>query len=137
VIAPLLIEHSVDGQGFKVHLEQRHGFLRAYVHDGRDSLAVSQAMWSLLADQCRAHGATRLLVVEDLEGTVEPEYIDAVIATMAEVGFGRIRTAFVEMQDDLQGSEMGSIIASERGVQVFVTNDEFVARHWLMYGDDR
>jgi hypothetical protein len=137
LIAPQLIEHTVDGQGFKVSLEHRPGFLRAYVHDGRDSLAVSQAMWTLLADQCRAHKASRLLVIEDLEGTVEPEHIDAVIATMADVGFGQIRTAFVEMQDDLQGSEMGSIIASERGVQVFVTNDEFVARHWLLYGDDR
>ena len=135
MIAPTLVEHDADGQRFKVRIDQHHGYLRAYVHDGRDSLDVSKAMWSLLADHCRTHGARRLLVVEDLDGTVAPELIDQVIAHMADEGFADIRTAFVEMQDDLQGSELGSILASERGVQVYVTNDEFVARHWLMYGE--
>ena len=135
MIAPTLVEHDADGQRFKVRIEQQHGYLRAYVHDGRDSLEVSIAMWKLLAEQCAKHGARRLLVVEDLDGTVAPELIDQVIAHMADEGFADIRTAFVEMQDDLQGSELGSILASERGVQVYVTNDEFVARHWLMYGE--
>ena len=131
MIAPTLL----DGEGFKVRLEQHHGYLRAYVHDGRDSLAVSIAMWKLLAEQCARHGAKRLLVVEDLESTVDREDVEKVIDAMATFGFASIRTAFVEMQDDLQGSEHGSILASERGVQVYVTNDEFVARHWLMYGE--
>ena len=131
MIAPVLI----DGEGFKVRLEHQYGYLRAYVHDGRDSLAVSIAMWKLLAEQCALHGAKRLLVVEDLESTVDAADIDKVIDAMAEFGFARIRTAFVEMQDDIQGSELGSILASERGVRVHVSNDEVVARHWLMYGD--
>ena len=131
MIAPIL----VDGEGFKVRIEQQHGYLRAYVHGGRDSLAVSIAMWKLLAEQCALHGAKRLLVVEDLESTVDAADIDKVIDAMAEFGFARIRTAFVEMQDDIQGSELGSILASERGVRVHVSNDEVVARHWLMYGD--
>ena len=132
MIAPVL----VDGEGFKVRIEQQHGYLRAYVHDGRDSVAVSIAMWKLLSEQCALHGAKRLLVVEDLESTVDPDDIGKVIDAMAEFGFARIRTAFVEMQDDLQGSELGSILASERGVRVHVSNSEVVARHWLMYGDD-
>ena len=131
MIAPVL----VDGEGFKVRIEQQHGYLRAYVHGGRDSLAVSIAMWKLLAEQCALHGAKRLLVVEDLESTVDPDDIGKVIDAMAEFGFARIRTAFVEMQDDLQGSELGSILASKRGVRVHVSNDEVVARHWLMYGN--
>ena len=135
LIAPTLVEHAAAGQAFKVRFEQHHGSVRAYVPDGRDSLEVSVAMWHLLGEHCRAHGATRLLVVEDLDGTVPFEQIDAVIAAMADAGFGAIRTAFVELQDDLQGSEHGSILASERGVEVYVTNDEFVARHWLMYGE--
>jgi len=135
LIAPTLVEHDAAGQPFKVRFEQHHGYVRAYVHEGRDSLEVSIAMWQMLGTYCRAHGATRLLVVEDLDGTVPLEQVDTVIAAMADAGFGAIRTAFVELQDDLQGSEHGSILASERGVQVYVTNDEFVARHWLMYGE--
>ena len=134
MIAPILVEHDVDGQGFKVRFEQQHGYLRAYVHEGRDCLDVSIAMWRLLAEHCRQHGVRKLLVIEDLDGTVPPDQIEVVIDAMADFGFANIRTAFVELQDDLQGSELGSILASERGVEVYVTNDEFVARHWLMYG---
>ena len=107
VIAPILVEHDAQGQAFKVRFEQHHGYVRAYVHEGRDSLEVSTAMWHLLGTHCRTHGATRLLVVEDLDGTVPLEQIDDVIAAMADAGFGAIRTAFVELQDDLQGSEHG------------------------------
>ena len=131
MIAPVV----VDGEGFKVRVEQQHGYLRAYVHDGRDSLEVSIAMWKLLAEQCRVHGAKRLLVVEDLESTVAPEDIDKVIDAMEAFGFADIRTAFVEMQSDLAGSEMGGILASERGVSIYISSDEVAARHWLVYGE--
>ena len=131
MIAPVLI----DGEGFKVRLEHQYGYLRAYVHDGRDSVAVSIAMWKLLAEQCAKHGAKRLLVVEDLHGTVAQDEVATVIDAMADFGFARIRTAFVELQSDIQGSELGQILASERGVTIHVTTDEVTARHWLMYGD--
>ena len=131
MIAPVV----VDGEGFKIRVEQQHGYLRAYVHDGVDSVAVSVAMWKLLAEQCAKHGAKRLLVVEDLHGTVSPDDIPVVIDAMADFGFARIRTAFVELQSDIQGSELGQILASERGVTVHVSGDEVAARHWLMYGE--
>jgi hypothetical protein len=131
VIAPAL----VDGDGFKVRIEHHHGYLRAYVHDGRDSLEVSIAMWKLLAEQCRKHNARRLLVLEDLDGTVEVDNIDKVIDAMVEFGFEQIRTAFVELQSDQQGSELGAILLTERGVRIHVGGDEFAARHWLMYGE--
>ena len=86
-------------------------------------------------EQCALHGVKRLLVVEDLASTVDRDDIDKVIDAMADFGFGGIRTAFVEMQDDIQGSELGQILASERGVTIHVTTDEVTARHWLMYGE--
>ncbi|UHQ19226.1 hypothetical protein LVB87_13705 [Lysobacter sp. KIS68-7] len=136
MIVPTLLEHVLDsGESFKVRLEQQHGFLRAYVHEGRDSLAVSIAMWKLLAEQCALHGARKLLVIEDLDATVDRDDVPKVIDAMADFGFASIRTAFVEMQDDLQGSEHGGILLTERGIAIHVSNDEFVARHWLMYGE--
>ena len=131
MIAPAL----VDGEGFKVRFEHHHGYLRAYVHDGRDSLDVSIAMWKLLGEQCRLFNARRLLVLEDLEGTVDVAEIPKVIDAMEAFGFAHIRTAFVEMQSDLAGSEMGGILASERGVSIYISSDEVAARHWLVYGE--
>ena len=64
MIAPIL----VDGEGFKVRIEQQHGYLRAYVHGGRDSLAVSIAMWKLLAglDDLDDVSATNIAALETL-----------------------------------------------------------------------
>ena len=131
MIAPTL----VDGDGFKIRIEPQHGYLRAYVHDGHDSLDVSIAMWKLLAEQCRKYNARRLLVLEDLDGTVDVPDSDKVIDAMVDFGFTKIRTAFVELQSDQQGSELGAILLTERGVQIHVGGDEYTARHWLMYGE--
>ena len=131
MIAPAL----VDGEGFKVRFEHHHGYLRAYVHDGRDSLDVSIAMWKLLGEQCRLFNARRLLVLEDLDGTVDVAEIPKVIDAMIDFGFAEIRTAFVELGSDQQGSEHGAILLTERGMRIHVGGDEFAARHWLMYGD--
>ena len=131
MIAPTL----VDGEGFKVRFEQHPGYLRAYVHDGRDSLDVSIAMWKLLGEQCRLFNARRLLVLEDLEGTVDVAEVPKVIDAMIEFGFADIRCAFVELASDQQGSEHGAILLTERGMRIHVGGDEFAARHWLMYGD--
>ena len=131
MIAPTL----VDAEGFKVRFEHHHGYLRAYVHDGRDSLDVSIAMWKLLGEQCRKLNIRRLLVLEDLEGTVDVAEVPKVIDAMIEFGFADIRCAFVELGTDQQGSEHGAILLTERGMTTHVGGDEFAARHWLMYGD--
>ena len=131
MIAPTL----VDGEGFKVRFEQHPGYLRAYVHDGRDSLEVSIAMWKLLGEQCRKLNIRRLLVLEDLEGTVDVAEVPKVIDAMIEFGFADIRCAFVELGTDQQGSEHGAILLTEHGMRTHVGGDEFAARHWLMYGE--
>ena len=130
MIAPTVLEHVLDtGESFKVRIEPQPGFLRAYVHEGRDSVAVSIAMWKLLAEQCALSRARRL------DATVAREDVSKVIDAMAEFGYANIRVGFVEMQGDLQGSEHGGILLTERGISIHVSNDEFTARHWLMYGE--
>lgn len=125
----------VDGPGFRIRFDVNPGYLRAYVHDGEDSLAVSVAMWRLLADQCRAHKSKRLLVIEDLTGTVPDEDVAEVIQAMVDTGFGEIRVSFVEMQGHHRGNEQGEILGLEHGLAVHVASSENAARQWLLYGD--
>lgn len=48
----------LHGEGFSVRVTRDEGFLRAHVFGGRDSLEVSIAMWTLIADSagCVASG---------------------------------------------------------------------------------
>lgn len=126
----------LQGEGFKLEIERHGDYLRAYVFDGVDSREVSIALWALLATQCRRYAMQRLLVVEDLEDTIAPTDIDAIIQAMIDHGFVSIRTAFVELRNDLQVNEQGGIMALERGITAQVFSNEIEARRWLLYGGD-
>ena len=124
----------VNGPGFRVCYEDESGYLRAYVFDGTDSVDVSIAMWRMLAAEGAAVGATRMLILEDLVSTVELADLDRVIDAMEAAGMGRFRSAFVELRDDIQGSELGGIMLQERGIDCRIFSNETEARHWLLYG---
>lgn len=123
----------VHGPGFRIRYDDEPGFLRAHVFGGSDSLEVSVAMWRMLAAECVAVGAGRLMVMEDLQATVDVPDIEQVIDALEQAGFARLRTAFVELQDDIQGSELGEILCRERGITMRVFSNEDQARRWLLY----
>ena len=124
----------VNGPGFKVCYEDEPSYLRAYVFDGTDSVEVSIAMWRMLAAEGAAVGATRMLILEDLVSTVELQDLGTVIDAIESAGMGRFRSAFVELRDDIQGSELGEIMLQERGITIRIFSNETEARHWLLYG---
>ena len=64
---------TVNGPGFRIRYEDRPGYLRAHVFDGTDSPQVSVAMWRMLGSEFQAVGAQRMLVLEDLQATVEAQ----------------------------------------------------------------
>lgn len=124
----------VNGPGFKVCYEDEPGYLRAYVFDGTDSVDVSIAMWRMLASEGAAVGTTKMLILEDLVSTVELDDLAKVIDGIEAAGMGRFRSAFVELRDDIQGSELGEIMLQERGITIRIFSNENEARHWLLYG---
>jgi hypothetical protein len=125
----------VPGPGFRICFDDEPDFLRAYVFDGTDSLEVSLAMWRMLAAECETTHCKRLLVLEDLLGTVGPAEIEPVIDAIARIGMPDMRIAFVELRDDIQGSELVEIMCRERGMTNRAFSQENDARHWLLYGD--
>lgn len=123
----------VAGPGFRICFDDEPDYLRAYVFDGTDSLEVSTQMWHLLGEECRAVGARKMLVLEDLLSTVEvPEIVQVVDAIFA-AGLGDVRLAFVELRDDIQGSEFGESMCLERGMVLRIFSQEAEARRWLIY----
>src|SRR5690606_12160160 len=124
----------VNGPGVRICYEDEPGYLRASVFDGTDSLQVSIAMWRMIVSECNAVGATRVLVVEDLRETVDTADFDVLVEAILEAGLGGVRCAFVELRDDIQGSELVEIMLRERGIESPIFSSEDVARRWLVYG---
>ncbi len=69
----------VPGPGFRICFDDEPGYLRAYVFDGTDSQEVSIAMWHMIAAECDAVQASRLMVLEDLRSTVEMPDLEPVV----------------------------------------------------------
>lgn len=124
----------VPRPGFRICFDDESGYLRAYVFDGIDSLDVSTAMWRMLGAECSTTGATRILVLEDLHSTVEVAEISAVVDAIQDAGLGAVKLAFVELRDDIQGSELAEIYCRERGMEARIFSLEDEARRWLLYG---
>ncbi len=124
-----------NGPGFRICFDDELDYLRAYVFDGSDSLEVSSAMWHMLGDECRATSSNKLLVLEDLVSTVDVPQIEQVVDAMFDAGLADIRIAFVELRDDIQGSELGESMCLERGMVIRIFSEEPQARRWLVYGD--
>ncbi|TCT26014.1 hypothetical protein [Thermomonas haemolytica] len=125
----------IQGEGFKLCITREDGYLHARVYDGVDSQAVSIAYQKMLAEACRVSGHTRLLLVEELEASVEAADVDMVITAALEAGLGDVRIAFVELREDLAGNEYAEILCRERGMHVRTFTDELSARQWLLYGE--
>ena len=125
----------VHGPGFSIRYDDEAGYLRAYVSDGTDSLEVSVAMWRMLGSEFQAVCAQRMLVLEDLQATVEAQDVADIIDAIELAGFAQIRTAFVELREDVQGSEMGEIMCRERGIVMRVFSNEELARRWLLFDE--
>lgn len=124
----------VNGPGFSIRYDDEAGYLRAFVSEGTDSLEVSVAMWRMLAAESAAVGATRMLVLEDLQGSVPIGEIGQVIDALLEVARPGLRVAFVELRDDMEGNELGMILCQEQGLDCRVFSNETEGRNWLLYG---
>ena len=61
--------------------------------------------------------------------------IGQVVDAMFDAGLVDVRIAFVELRDDIEGSELGETMCLERGMTIRIFSQETLARRWLIYGD--
>lgn len=130
----MLVEDLHRGDGFCIRTRWNGRYLRAHVFGGTDSLQVSSDVWRFLTAECGRLGTRHLLAVEELDGTVPPEDLEALTAAQLACGFDRLRIAFVDLKVDTHTNELSELLLIERDVDVQVFNTEDEALRWLLYG---
>lgn len=117
---------------YTLTFESHADYLRAHVTGPEDTVEVSIAYWSEIAAACRAGAVRRLLVVEELEGTVRPGEMDAVVEGLLQLGFHDIRVAFVDATEDAALLVSAEIRAQRHGFVGRVFRREAEAERWLL-----
>ena len=120
-------------QGAKIHLEERDGYLYAFVSGENDSLEVSLAYWQKVVGACKQRGFDKLLVEEDFHNQVPLTDMFELCARIADmIAPGGLRIAFVDRElahQDL--NEFGQTVAMNRGIRVRLFTDARTAADWL------
>ena len=126
----------LEGPGYTIELEERAGFLRAFVRGTEDTLAVSVAYWTQLGAECARRGTTAILVLEDLPPWPDaaPEIFETVTDAMVAAGFRDIRCAFVDLKEEVEANEYGMIVGADKGLTIMMFSNESYAERWLRFG---
>ena len=121
---------------YELRFEQREHYLYAHVKGEHDSVAISTAYWTDIAQRCQEIDARRLLVVEDLAERAQVLDVYEIAAGLVALGFSRIRIAFVDLQlEELPMMLFGETVARNRGIDGRVFRDIASAAAWLESSD--
>jgi hypothetical protein len=125
-----------DGAPLKPYhliLEQRPGYLYAYVEGEHDSYEISKAYWQEIAGEVVRLGAKRVLIDENIAESVPLADIYQLASELPAMGFDSARVAFVDRYlDHHEVNSFAELVAVNRGMRGKVFNDLETAERWLL-----
>ena len=128
------VEH---GEGFEVRFSLTGGVLRAQGECLHDSVEISVAYWSKIAEERRRCDVRRVLVIENLIEDGRPDQLLALFERLTTMGFDGCKVAFVDNgNEQLSLHEHIAILAREHGILAAVFCEESAATFWLRHGEE-
>lgn len=104
-----------------------------YAHlTGEDSFAASLDYWNVIADKVRELDCDKLLIHENLTGTVTENEMSDLVMDLKSSGLLDIRIAFYdENLDDTAINAFGQSLATGEGANIKIFHSLEEARHWI------
>lgn len=119
---------------YTLRFEQQPGYVRAHVRGEHDTVEISIAYWTEIAEYCRVHEVRAVLVVEEIAERAAVLDIYEVAAGLVALGFANIRIAFVDRNaDELPMMQFAETVARNRGIDGRVFASEADAQAWLAH----
>jgi hypothetical protein len=118
---------------YTIEFEHRPKYLYAFVSGKDDSLEITRSYWQKMLDECRAHGFDKLLVEENLEGSLSMHEVYEFASEYSQMGFREILVAFIDRQpEQRQLHRFGELVATNRGGRIRVFDSVSDAKQWLL-----
>lgn len=118
---------------YNIEFEHRPKYLYAFISGKDDSLEITKSYWRKMLDECRTHGFDKLLVEENLEGSLSMQEVYEFASEYAEMGFREILVAFVDrFPEQQQLNRFAELVANNRGGRIRVFDTVSDAKQWLL-----
>jgi len=119
---------------YELKMQQRPGYLHAYVYGAADSKAIDRSYFSRIAARCRRGGYNNVLIEEDLGTQLSTAEIFDVVSSSAKLADGTRVAFFDRHASHRPGNLFGETVAVNRGVCVKVCDTLEQAEAWLLAG---
>jgi len=115
-----------------IRLEEREGYLYAYVSGPRDSLHVSLDFWQRCITEAEKRSSGKLLVEENFPNQLNTNEIFELAAAIPAIISTELRIAFVDNESEHDDLNMfAETVANNRGVIGRIFNSVENAEAWL------
>lgn len=121
------------GDLYTIEFEHRPKYLYALISGKDDSLEITRSYWQKMLDECRTHGFDKLLVEENLEGSLSMQEVYEFASEYLQMGFRQILVAFVDRYpEQRQLNRFGELVATNRGGRIRMFDNVTDAKQWLL-----
>lgn len=126
------MQNSRDFKPYNIEFEHRPDYLYVYVSGEQDSLEISRSYWLEIAAECQKSKCSKILIVEDIEGSVTTTEAYQLATEIPQMGFFGVRIAFVDRYLEQQEiNQFAEIVATNRGLRAKIFNAVEEAEKWL------
>ncbi len=118
---------------YTIEFEHRPKYLYAFISGKDDTLKITKNYWLEMLEECHKSGFNKLLVEEDLQGSLSMQEVFEFASEYAEMGFREILVAFVDRHPAHQQlNRFAELVATNRGGQMRVFDSVSDAKQWLL-----
>lgn len=118
---------------YTIEFEHHPKYLYAFISGKDDSLEITRSYWQEMLDECRKHGFDKLLVEENLKGSLSIHEVYEFASEYARMGFREILVAFFDRHPEQQQlNRFGELVATNRGGRIRVFDSLTDAKQWLL-----
>lgn len=125
--------NSEQTKAYKIEFQQRPSYLYAYVTGKEYDLETAKAYWLEILEECQKVGCKKILVEEDMEGSLSMQDMYEISAEYPDMGFRHILVAFVDRHPSHQQlNRFAEMVATNRGGRVRVFDTVAEAKEWIL-----
>jgi hypothetical protein len=122
-----------DKSPYKLEFKHYPEYLHVLVGEGIDSLEISTKYWIEILDECEKKGISRVLIDEDLEGSLSSNESYQLSVMLADTKLKDILIAFVDRhREHNESNQFSELIYTNRGGRCKLFGEIEDARQWLL-----